>query len=50
MAIVGGATLTLLMGAISDAAGIYRAMTVPAFCFAVVLWFAAYNRSLTTSV
>lgn len=50
MAIVGGATLTVLMGAISDAAGIDRAMAIPAFCFAVVLGFAAYNRSLTTSV
>jgi FHS family L-fucose permease-like MFS transporter len=50
MAIVGGATLTILMGAISDAGGIQRAMAVPAFCFAVVLVFAVYNRSLTTSV
>ena len=36
MAIVGGATLTLLMGAISDAAGIHRAMIVPLLCFAMV--------------
>ena len=50
MAIVGGATLTVLMGAISDAAGIHRAMIVPALCFAVVLGFSAYNRRLTTAV
>lgn len=50
MAIVGGATLTVLMGAISDAAGIHRAMIVPALCFAVVLGFAAYGRNLTTAV
>jgi FHS family L-fucose permease-like MFS transporter len=50
MAIVGGATLTLLMGGISDAAGIPRAMCVPALCFAVILGFATYTRSLTTAV
>jgi FHS family L-fucose permease-like MFS transporter len=50
MAIVGGATLTLLMGGISDAAGIPRAMSVPALCFAVVLGFATYTRRLTTAV
>jgi MFS transporter, FHS family, L-fucose permease len=50
MAIVGGATLTLLMGGISDAAGIPRAMCVPAICFAVILGFAAHTRRLTTAV
>lgn len=50
MAIVGGATLTLLMGGISDAAGIPRAMSVPAVCFAVILGFATYTRRLTTAV
>jgi MFS transporter, FHS family, L-fucose permease len=50
MAIVGGATLTLLMGGISDAAGIPRAMIVPALCFAVILGFAGYTRRLTTAV
>ena len=50
MAIVGGATLTLLMGGISDAAGIPRAMSVPAVCFAVILGFATYTGRLTTAV
>jgi FHS family L-fucose permease-like MFS transporter len=50
MAIVGGAILTLLMGGISDAAGIPRAMSVPALCFAVVLGFATYTHRLTTAV
>jgi FHS family L-fucose permease-like MFS transporter len=50
MAIVGGATLTLLMGAISDAAGIHRAMIVPLLCFAIVLAFARYTRTLHTAV
>ena len=50
MAIIGGATLTIVMGAISDAAGIHRAMIVPTLCFAVVLGFAAYTRKLHTAV
>jgi FHS family L-fucose permease-like MFS transporter len=50
MAIIGGATLTLLMGAISDAAGIHRAMIVPLVCFAVVLAFARYTGKLRTAV
>ena len=50
MAIVGGATLTLLMGAISDAAGIHRAMIVPLLCFATVLAFARYTSRLNTAV
>jgi MFS transporter, FHS family, L-fucose permease len=50
MAIVGGATLTLLMGAISDAAGIHNAMVVPLLCFATVLAFARYTRGLHTAV
>ncbi|WP_454832406.1 L-fucose:H+ symporter permease [Pseudoxanthomonas wuyuanensis] len=40
MAIIGGAILTALMGAVSDQAGIHWAMAVPALCFAVILWFA----------
>ncbi len=40
MAIIGGALLTALMGALSDAAGIHWAMSVPALCFAVILAFA----------
>jgi MFS transporter, FHS family, L-fucose permease len=43
MAIIGGAVLTAVMGAVSDAAGIARAMGVPTLCFAVVLVFAAYG-------
>lgn len=50
MAIVGGAILTLLMGAISDAGGIHRAMIVPALCFAVVLAYAGYTRTLRSPV
>jgi MFS transporter, FHS family, L-fucose permease len=50
MAIIGGATLTILMGAISDVAGIHRAMAVPLLCFAVVLGFAGYTRTLRTPV
>jgi MFS transporter, FHS family, L-fucose permease len=50
MAIIGGATLTVVMGAISDAAGIHRAMIVPIVCFAVVLGFARYTRTLRTAV
>lgn len=40
MAIIGGAMLTALMGAVSDAAGIARAMLVPLGCFVAVLLFA----------
>ncbi len=44
MAIIGGAILTALMGAVSDAAGIHRAMAIPLFCFVAVLGFALYSR------
>jgi len=40
MTIIGGAVLTAAMGAVSDVAGIARALAVPALSFAVVLWFA----------
>jgi len=40
MAIIGGALLTPLMGAISGYGGINYAMAVPCFCFLVVLYFA----------
>ncbi|MEE7548276.1 sugar MFS transporter, partial [Xanthomonas sp. Kuri4-1] len=40
MAIIGGALLTALMGAVSDHAGIHWAMAVPGLCFAVILAFA----------
>jgi FHS family L-fucose permease-like MFS transporter len=47
MAIIGGAGLTALMGAVSDRAGITHAMLVPALSFAVVLGFAIVSgRSL----
>jgi len=41
MAILGGAVITPLQGAVSDAFGIHRSFLVPAVCFGVVLWFAA---------
>jgi FHS family L-fucose permease-like MFS transporter len=44
MAIIGGAILTAVMGALSDAAGIHRAMAIPLLCFAAVLGFALYSR------
>lgn len=40
MAIIGGAALTAVMGAVSDIAGITRAMLVPAAGFGVVIVFA----------
>lgn len=45
MAIVGGAVLTPLMGAISGYAGISWAMLVPMVCFLVVFGFAMYTNS-----
>jgi L-fuconate dehydratase len=45
MAIIGGAVLTALMGAISDVAGINRAMSVPLLSFAAVLAYAIYSRA-----
>jgi FHS family L-fucose permease-like MFS transporter len=50
MAIIGGATLPAIMGAISDAAGIHKALIVPIVGFAVVLGFAGYSRKLTMAV
>jgi MFS transporter, FHS family, L-fucose permease len=44
MAIIGGALLTAVMGAVSDIAGIHRAMAVPMLSFAVVLAFALSTR------
>jgi FHS family L-fucose permease-like MFS transporter len=45
MSIIGGAVLTALMGATSDAFGISWAMLVPLFCFAIVLTFALRSSS-----
>ncbi|MET7143654.1 L-fucose:H+ symporter permease [Xanthomonas sp. PPL139] len=49
MAIIGGAALTAVMGAVSDHAGIHWAIAVPALGFAVILGFAlhASRRSAT---
>ncbi len=43
MAIIGGALLTPLMGAISGYGGINYAMIVPCACFLVVLYFATFG-------
>ena len=40
MAIIGGAVLTAMMGAVSDAFGIHRSIIVPTVCFAVILGYA----------
>lgn len=50
MAIVGGAIFPFLMGRISDATGgnIQIAYVVPAFCFAVIAFFAYRFRNLAT--
>jgi FHS family L-fucose permease-like MFS transporter len=50
MAIIGGALLTAVMGAISDLAGIHRAMAVPMLSFAVVLAFALNARRASCPV
>jgi MFS transporter, FHS family, L-fucose permease len=39
MSIIGGAVLTAVMGAVSDATTISYAILVPTFCFVVVGWF-----------
>jgi MFS transporter, FHS family, L-fucose permease len=49
MAIIGGAILTAVMGALSDAAGIHRAMLVPLICFVVILGFALRSRKLQSA-
>lgn len=43
MAIIGGALLTPLMGAISGFGGINYAMAVPCVCFLMVLYFATFG-------
>jgi FHS family L-fucose permease-like MFS transporter len=43
MAIIGGAILTALMGAISDFAGIANALAVPLACFIAVVAFALHS-------
>ena len=45
MSIIGGAILTAVMGATSDAFGIHWAMAVPLFSFAIVLMFARRSSS-----
>ncbi|MDQ1091706.1 FHS family L-fucose permease-like MFS transporter [Xanthomonas sacchari] len=51
MAIIGGAALTAVMGAVSDHAGIHWAIVVPAVGFAVILGFALHaSRHGTTSL
>jgi FHS family L-fucose permease-like MFS transporter len=50
MAIIGGAILTVVMGAVSDEFGIHRAMLVPIICFGVVRLFAAYSSKLDTAI
>ena len=50
MAIIGGAVLTAVMGAISDHAGIHNAMVVPVLCFLVVLGFALFSARLRSAV
>jgi MFS transporter, FHS family, L-fucose permease len=40
MSIIGGATLTMLMGGISDIAGIAHSLIVPALCFVYVAYYA----------
>jgi MFS transporter, FHS family, L-fucose permease len=49
MAIIGGGILTAIMGAVSDAIGIHRAMGVPILCFAVVLAFALRSGKTSAS-
>jgi len=39
MSIIGGAVLTAVMGAVSDASAISVAILVPTACFAVIGWF-----------
>ena len=46
MSIIGGAILTAVMGATSDAFGIHWAMAVPLFSFAIVLVFARRSSSV----
>lgn len=50
MAIIGGAILTALMGAVSDQAGIHWAMAVPAACFAMILWFALASGNASRTI
>jgi len=49
MAIVGGAVLTPLMGALSGRAGIHWSMAVPLVCFLVIAGFAATHPRGTAS-
>ena len=49
LAIIGGAVLTALMGAVSDRFGIHSAMAVPTICFAVILGYALRTRRLAAA-
>lgn len=49
MAILGGAVLTPLQGAVSDSFGINQSYLVPAFCFAVVLAYAIFVERIEST-
>jgi FHS family L-fucose permease-like MFS transporter len=44
MAIIGGAVVAPIMGAISDASSMQTAMFVPALCFVFILAFSLFSR------
>ncbi|MDN4503442.1 L-fucose:H+ symporter permease [Alteromonadaceae bacterium BrNp21-10] len=50
MAIIGGAVLTAVMGAISDASHIRFAFAVPCLCFVVIAYFSLYAKKITRVV
>jgi FHS family L-fucose permease-like MFS transporter len=45
MAIIGGAVVAPIMGAISDASSMQYAMFVPALCFVVIFLFSTLSRA-----
>ena len=49
MAIVGGAILPVLVGAIADASGLKAALALPALCYGYIAWFALKCGSIESA-
>jgi FHS family L-fucose permease-like MFS transporter len=49
VAIVGGAILPVITGAVADAIGLKAALIVPAICYLGILGFGIYTRRRTVS-
>ena len=50
MAIVGGALVPLMQGALADKIGIHHAFVIPALCYGYVAWYALRGHKPTLGI